>query len=367
MVFAMNDENFDDDHTLNLEEQLVRLVYDWAVSYDWVEKDEIFAAMINTNSLFQDPHIDRVRILDMKEDAAEFSLRGTLSDQEQEDSSEHCIVIEFEAEGVIADQEGFDVWEVTSASIESVTVLNKAKVDDWSSTRHSYCDNVNDLFTKISSFANEWWWRGHGRDDWELKPSIARQGKPSLSLETSLLLKFENQSTFLSSSSHRPGIENVRFTMQHHGLPTRLLDWSNSPLTALYFAMCDKKHDSSNACLWVLDPRQLNKHHKEKFPYVLGGQHDKMFTESDDKILAIHAPYINLRMKMQQSEFTVHTHYAALENQLGAALFLKEKIVIPSQLKAEIRKRLAALGVTRSTLFPDLDSIARTIKEDFLE
>ena len=162
------------------------------------------------------------------------------------------------------------------------------------------------------------------------------------------------------------GTAKINFLMQHHGLPTRLLDWSTSPLTALYFAVCDKSQDKSDACLWVLNPSHLNKIHNASFPHVYDNDQETIFTKASKLVLAIHAPYTDLRMKLQQSEFTLHADYRAIEDESGAEIFLQEKIIIPGHLKHKIRARLASLGVTRSTLFPDMDNIAQAIKDDIL-
>ena len=218
------------------------------------------------------------------------------------------------------------------------------------------------LLIYISKLPTGRWFRGHADAKWPLKPSIARIKNPSLSYEKKFRQKFENQTTFLDPASYPQDIVKLTFSMQHHGLPTRLLDWSTSPLTALYFAVND--HDDCDGCLWELKPSSLNRQYGKAFPF--SKKIRKNLIKKGEKVLAIHAPYTNLRMKSQMSEFTMHAHYEAMENDQKIRESLK-KISISHTIKEEIRKRLSNLGITRAALFPDLDNIAKTIKESILE
>ena len=196
-----------------------------------------------------------------------------------------------------------------------------------------------------------------------MKPSIARQKNPSPELEKQLRLEFENQTSFLDPAIHSMGIDRLTFLMQHHGLPTRLLDWSTSPLIALYFCVCDANQDEHDGCIWVIDPSQLNRLFQEKYPVECK---DEKFVEKSQITCAIHAPYMNLRMKAQRAEFTLHGNYEPIDEDIAASVFIRKKLIIKKEFKAELRDKLVALGIDRSHLFPNMDNIAKDVAEKFI-
>lgn len=66
--------------------------------------------------------------------------------------------------------------------------------------------------------------------------------------------------------------------MQHYGLPTRLLDWSRSPLVALYFAVSDESQCDKDGCIWMLTPGKLNEsQHLEKPSMINGKKYDNVY------------------------------------------------------------------------------------------
>jgi hypothetical protein len=106
------------------------------------------------------------------------------------------------------------------------------------------------------------WWRGHANVGWRLEAQVHRQNlehpEPRPYDEPSLIGHFVSRAP---SRSHRPCPDaddyfGWLFLAQHYGLPTRLLDWSENPLVAAYFAVQDLDDDG---CVWALSPTGLNR------------------------------------------------------------------------------------------------------------
>jgi len=99
------------------------------------------------------------------------------------------------------------------------------------------------------------WFRGINDESLRLIPgAIWRRNYD----EYSAVTLFENQ---VSGTLRREPADAWEwyFLMQHSGLPTRLLDWSENPLVGLYFALANEAAKTkASPCVWVMDPRKLN-------------------------------------------------------------------------------------------------------------
>jgi hypothetical protein len=157
--------------------------------------------------------------------------------------------------------------------------------------------------------------------------------------------------------------------MQHYRLPTRLLDWSFSPLIAAYFAVAGGNNADEDACIWALAPSMLNESQGfEPLLYPLSAnslrpllEPAKKGVDTTDKIIAAMAVEADSRMQMQQGAFTVHASLTPLNLLEGSDRWLR-RCVVPAEAVAALRRELRLLGYRADYLFPDLEALAQELR-----
>ena len=235
--------------------------------------------------------------------------------------------------------------------------------------------NLSDFIKKLKKNSSKIecpiWYRGHSNKTWKLKPTYLRYSDPPS--ETTLLQQFKQSATLLLSEHRRLDYEWL-FIMQHHGVPTRLLDWSESPLVSLYFACTSEANKRKAGALWCLLPTELNKHASVKpketysIPSILDPSLERYNPESyrsEDTTemgpVAVVSTRNTPRMQSQKGTFTVfHKDKTAIE--LIADKKHVWRYIIPAAAKTTILEELRILGIDEFSLFPELSSIGQIIK-----
>jgi hypothetical protein len=186
------------------------------------------------------------------------------------------------------------------------------------------------------------------------------------SRESNLITEFKRQSAFFLSASTTPHSDLEWLALaQHHGLATRLLDWSESPLTALFFAVeptsPEGDVDNADAVVWAFTGARLE-----------GDYLRKNLDEVDELVerigIRIYYPaYISNRFVAQQGCFTVHSLHPSglpLEEaflQHKSRHYQLSKFIVPNARREQIKEELYRLGTNYVSLFPDLDGLCRKL------
>lgn len=237
-------------------------------------------------------------------------------------------------------------------------------------------NHFEDFLKVVSGLSGHWrvepWWRGESTQkdeigDCKLMPSVFRND-PSPIYEHNLAQRFRRSApTRYPNCPPHHNLAAWLFLMQHYGLPTRLLDWTESPLTALFFSVSNPQYTDVPATLWLLSPTNLNRHtltdthiflpHDSPVFALCAEAFQGSRTLPAQQVVALYPTEFDLRITVQQSAFTLHASPIALDQIDGAKQFL-QRYTIPPEAKTEILLFLHALGVRRSLLFPDLPNLA---------
>ena len=225
----------------------------------------------------------------------------------------------------------------------------------------------------------ELWFRGQPNYEHELTPSLFRGQYDEVGMYDEFIRRFPEH-----SHNHKNIIEWLTL-MQHYGLPTRLLDWSENLLVALFFCCNDEKDKDgaifsfgydrnhnflaetgrTNQFLEVLIRLTKSQSKKELNKMMANPLINSLFRD----FLPYKPPYKNPRIRQQQGCFTFHGGKFFNGEELIAVRKMEThggnliKIRITPDNKKSILEELKLLGIYEATLFPEMDYQAKQIKE----
>lgn len=241
-------------------------------------------------------------------------------------------------------------------------------------------NTISELMIQIDELIKQtnyrWWFRGHTNTEWDLLPTV-RRGYTRVQEQY-----LSNEFYVRARTRHHNCPADDDYSswlslMQHYGLPTRLLDWSRSPLIAAYFATehqqrhshKDGKEEAFDSCIWAFAPGPFNVQQGfEPYLYPLNAYRLKDLIkpaikgeDKESKIVAAMAVEKDPRMQTQQGAFTLHASDLALNKMPSCEDWLC-KYVIPAKSAKSIARELDIMGFRRGELFPDLGNLAMELK-----
>jgi hypothetical protein len=223
--------------------------------------------------------------------------------------------------------------------------------------------------------------RGMPDARWDLTTSLCRLGGDTAQLEGHLLRNFRKY----AQRDAVPGdsVWNWLAVAQHHGLPTRLLDWTYSPYVALHFATRNLEYFDTDAIIWCVDYVQTNRLLPQVLKRVLEQEGANVFTAemleqsvgtlqeldalaASECVVFLEPPSIDDRIVNQYALFSLMSNPTArLDYWLVDHPGLLRRIVVPAELKWEVRDKLDQANITERVLFPGLDGLSQWLKRHY--
>ncbi len=261
-------------------------------------------------------------------------------------------------------------WRRGKAAVEDICVASWNELNDVL--------YGNSWREELGRFRSPYAFRGVPDATYDLKTSLMRLAGNYANLEGPLLRTFQRYAQ--RESARGDTIWNWLALAQHHGLPTRLLDWTYSPYVALHFATqdtADFDHDGIILCVDYMQsveflPPKLRTILDEEDAYVLTAD---MLTRGAGSlpefdrlakppfVAFFEPPSLDERIVNQYALFSLMSDPAAsLDEWLAQHPELFRRITIPAALKWEIRDKLDQANITERVLFPGLDGLSRWLK-----
>lgn len=250
----------------------------------------------------------------------------------------------------------------------------------------SWADLQNHLFSntydeKLDRHRSSFIYRGMNDGQKTLKTSLARLGGPYPKLERHLLRNFKKyaHTNVLSGQSNW----NWLALAQHHGLPSRLLDWTYSPYVAVHFALNDLKFYNRDGVIWVLNYVKLNQYLPDALKKIISQEESNTFTAEmldgacrtleelgnlhhEDFLIFLEPPSLDNRIVNQFALFSLLSNSETLlDDWLEDHPQYYSRLIIPAALKWEIRDKLDQANITERVLFPGLDGLSMWLKRQY--
>src|SRR5437588_7088058 len=233
---------------------------------------------------------------------------------------------------------------------------------------------------RLKRHRSDFVYRGEASITSQLVTSLQRLGGDFADVERHLLRNFRKYAQ--RSDVPEDSLWHWLALAKHHGLATRLLDWTYSPYVALHFATAHPHDFDRHGLIWMVDFVKTNRLLPENLRDALEqqgmnamsadllqelapalGEFDRL---GDDFVVFFEPPALDERIVNQYALFSLMpSPLARMDAWLESRPDLVRRVVLPAELKWEVRDKLDQANITERVLFPGLDGLATWLKRYF--
>ena len=255
--------------------------------------------------------------------------------------------------------------------------MSDVRVTSWNQLQELLYENS--WQSGLKRFRSTFAFRGMPDAREDLVTGLARLGGASDQTEPHILRAFRKYAR--PEEAAGSSLWNWLALAQHHGLPTRLLDWTYSPYVALHFMTATMETFDRDGVVWAVDYVRANGLLPQVLKDIAGRASAGVFTadmideavtslakldelgKGEPFVLFLEPPSLDARIVNQFALFSMMSSPTArLDHWLSARPDLYRRLVVPAALKWEVRDKLDQANVTERVLFPGLDGLSRWLK-----
>ena len=241
---------------------------------------------------------------------------------------------------------------------------------------HLYADSWQ---PQLKRFRSPVAFRGVARAHHALRSGLTRIGDDPAAIERHLLRNFIKYAEERPDARH-DSVWHWLALAQHHGLPSRMLDWTYSPLVALHFVTELPTAFGEDGAVWCVDYHAAKQLLPPPLRAVLEREASDVYTpelladavdsleelrhiSDEPALLFLEPPSLDQRIVTQYALFSLLTHAEAdMQQWVDRHPDLCRRVLIPADIKWEIRDKLDQANVNERVLYPGLDGLCRWLR-----